>query len=399
MIFLKQKRGILLTFLGSICFYLSFSTNISANDLFTEKTEDTLIFQGDDGDKDSLIEAIDHSLNYLELKISSLKVTAPFPEKDFLLLSFQKSQRTLQHFYKIIKEDLSPQSFAQKIKKNFLFQEVSKERILLTGYYEPIFSGSLKKEGEFLYPIYRPPDDLAEINKGINKEKTFGRMFQGRLVPYYSREEIDQKGVLQGKGYEIFWLKDPWERFILHVQGSGRIKLNDGQIYAVKYVASNGRPYRSIGQYLVKKGFIEEQELSLRKVKEFFQKNPHLMEEFFNLNERYIFFQAFPLSNRQWKGPMGALEIPLVPGRSIATDHSIYPPGGLCYLVSTMPVLDKLGAVIGRKKINRFVLNHDKGAAMKGPARVDLFIGSGEKAEQIAGEMNEAGRIFIIKAK
>ncbi|MGB9699757.1 MAG: MltA domain-containing protein [Thermodesulfobacteriota bacterium] len=358
-----------------------------------------MIFQGDEGDRDSLIKAVAHSINYIELKISSLKATMPFLQKDSLLLSFQKTQRTLQYFHKIIKEDLSAQSFAQIIKKNFFFQEASKEGVLLTGYYEPIFSASLKKEREFIYPIYRPPDDLVEINKGINKEKTFGRMVQGRLVPYYSREEIDRKGVLQGKGYEIFWLKDPWERFILHVQGSGRIKLNDGQIYAVKYIASNGRPYRSIGQYLVKKGFIEEQELSLRRVKEFFQKNPHLMEEFFNLNERYIFFQAFSLKNGQWQGPMGALDIPLVPGRSIATDHSIYPPGGLCYLVSTMPVIDKLGAVMGRKKINRFVLNQDKGAAMKGPSRVDLFIGSGEEAGFIAGEMNEKGKLFILRAK
>ncbi len=309
------------------------------------------------------------------------------------------SRPVLLRLLKIIKEDLSQEAFAQAINKEFFLKEVSKGGILLTGYFEPIFWGSLKKDAEFQYPLYRPPDDLVEITKGINKEKKFGRIVKGRLVPYYSREEIDKKGILQGKGYEILWLKDPWERFLLHVQGSGQIKLADGQIYRVKYAASNGRPYRSIGQHLVKMGFIEEQELSLRKVKDFFQKNPNLLEDFLNINERYIFFLAQPLTPERLKGPEGALDFSLTPGRSIATDHSFYPPGGLCYLISTLPVIDRFGQVIGRKKINRFVLNQDKGAAMKGAARVDLFMGSGPEAELLAGEMKEEGKIYVLGIK
>lgn len=388
-----------LIFLGNLNFFTFYNQKLWAVENNSTIGQGADIFQGDDGDRGSLIEAVENSLNYIEIKLSSLKAAGHFPHKAALLNSFQNSQKTLQHFYKIIKMDLSARAFDQRVKKDFYLEEVSKKGVLLTGYFEPIFSGSLQKEGEFKYPLYRPPDDLVEITKGLNQEKKFGRIVHGRLVPYYSREEIDKKGVLEGKGYEIFWLKDPWERFILHVQGSGQIKLTDGQIYAVKYIANNGRPYRSIGQYLVKEGFIEEKELSLRKVKEFFQKNPHLREDFLNLNERYIFFGAFSLNNGRWRGPMGALDIPLVPGRSIATDHSVFPSGGLLYLISTLPVINEFGQVIGRKKINRFVLNQDKGAAMKGPARVDLFMGAGEKAEMIAGEMKEEGKIYIIKAK
>ncbi|MGQ9696108.1 MAG: MltA domain-containing protein [Thermodesulfobacteriota bacterium] len=385
-----MKILLIFLFLGAF-----FSTSYEKMALGNEE----LIYQGDDGDKESLGQAIDNSLNYLSLKIAALNSLSDSSEKRLLLISLQKNEHTLKRFQQLFLKNLYPEAFAQKIQEEFKFRPLSKKGIKLTGYFEPIYSGSLQKEGEFKYPLYRPPDDLVEVIKGINDEKKFGRMVQGRLVPYYSREEIDKKGVLHGKGYEIFWLKDPWERFILHVQGSGQIKLVDGQIYVVKYIASNGRPYRSIGQYLVKKGHIAEQELSLRKVKEFFQKNPHLMEEYFNLNERYIFFQSFPLRKRQGPGPVGALELPLVPGRSIAIDHSVYPPGGLCYLVSTMPVIDKFGQVLGRKKINRFVLNQDKGAAMRGASRVDLFIGSGEEAGLIAGEMNEEGKIFALTVK
>lgn len=388
-----------LIFLGSHNCFNYYGPKLWAAENNSSSVQGIDIFQGDDGDQSSLIQAVENSLNYMEIKISSLKAREDSPHKTALLNSFQSSQKTLQHFYKIIKKDLSASEFAQRIKKGFFSQEVSKKEVLLTGYFEPIFFGSLRKEAEFKYPIYRPPDDLVEIKKGINSEKKFGRLVKGRLVPYYSREEIDKKGVLQGRGYEIIWLKDPWERFILHVQGSGRIKLLDGQVYAVKYIANNGRPYRSIGQYLVKRGFIEEKELSLRKVKEFFLKNPHLMEDFLNLNERYIFFHAFSLKNREWQGPKGALDIPLVPGRSIATDHSIFPPGGLFYLVSTLPLIDEFGQVRGRKKINRFVLNQDKGAAMKGCSRIDLFMGSGEEAGLIAGEMNEEGKIYLLKVK
>ncbi len=380
-------------------FLFIFFLIIWANNLSARGLEEGEIFQGDDGDKDSLITAIENSLNYLELKISSLKNKEELTNRASLLHDFQKRQRMLLRLLKIIKEDLSQEAFAQAINKEFFLKEVSKGGILLTGYFEPIFWGSLKKDAEFQYPLYRPPDDLVEITKGINKEKKFGRIVKGRLVPYYSREEIDKKGILQGKGYEILWLKDPWERFLLHVQGSGRIKLFDGQIYAVKYAASNGRPYRSIGQHLVKMGFIEEQELSLRKVKDFFQKNPNLLEDFLNINERYIFFRAQPLTPERLKGPEGALDFSLTPGRSIATDHSFYPPGGLCYLISTLPVIDRFGQVIGRKKINRFVLNQDKGAAMKGAARVDLFMGSGPEAELLAGEMKEEGKIYVLGIK
>jgi membrane-bound lytic murein transglycosylase A len=163
----------------------------------------------------------------------------------------------------------------------------------------------------------------------------------------------------------------------------------------VGFAASNGRPYRSIGRVLVEQGFLAEQELSLWRVKEYLRQHPEQLEETFNANERYIFFRFLPGK----EGPIGALGFPLTSGRSIATDHSIFPGGALAYIISAQPVFDEAGKLMGKKTLRRFVLNQDTGAAMKGPGRVDLFIGSGEQAGMAAGEMREEGKIYFLQAK
>jgi len=220
-------------------------------------------------------------------------------------------------------------------------------------------------------------------------------MENGREVPYYSRREIDTEGALQGKGLEIVWLKDPWERFVLHIQGSGQVRLPDGNTLRVGYAASNGRPYRSIGRYLIDQGFLNEKDISMERVRKFMQNNPGSAEEIFSYNERYIFFRIILDS----EGPQGALGVPLTPGRSIAADLTIFPPGALAYLMSRQPELDESGNVVGWKPLRRFVLNQDTGGAIKGPGRVDLFFGSGERAGTAAGEMREEGRIYLLLAK
>ena len=267
-----------------------------------------------------------------------------------------------------------------------------------------MIAGSLVPGGDYHYPLYRRPEDLIDLapvnpSPGQIVEKRPGRMEGGQLVPYYSRREIDSQGALRGKGYELVWLKDPWEGFVLHVQGSGQILLPDGKRLRVGFAGSNGRPYRSIGRYLVTQGVLTEEELSLGRVKEFLQKNPGKMEEIFNHNERYIFFRPIDFSDERQGGPIGALDLPLTPGRSIATDHSIFPPGALGYLISQQPIFDEKGKMVGRKRIRRFVLNKDTGAAMKGPARMDLFCGTGERAGWVAGEMREEAEIYLLLAR
>jgi membrane-bound lytic murein transglycosylase A len=163
----------------------------------------------------------------------------------------------------------------------------------------------------------------------------------------------------------------------------------------VGFAASNGRPYRSIGRYMVEQGFLADKELSLSGVREFIRLHPERMDEIFNINERYIFFRSIPGK----EGPIGALGVPLTAGRSVATDPTIFPPGALAYLTAQQPVVDEAGRLKTRKTLRRFVLNQDTGAAMKGPDRVDLFCGSGDQAGRVAGAMREEGKIYFLCAK
>jgi len=133
----------------------------------------------------------------------------------------------------------------------------------------------------------------------------------------------------------------------------------------------------------------------MERIREFLQSNPGRGEEILNVNERYIFFRILADA----EGPSGALAVPLTPGRSVATDLTLFPPGALAYLVSRQPDLDESGRIIGWKTLRRFVLNQDAGGAIKGPGRVDLFFGSGERAGAAAGEMKEEGKIFFLLAK
>lgn len=361
----------------------------------------------DDSSRISLQRAVENSLAYLKKKISSADSAndSPGPFRDHL--SLEKTRRSLVLFREILLKSSDEKEFTRKIRESFLFWETTGQRqgkaILLTGYFEPIIEGSLEPGGEYQFPIYRRPDDLVEtattrFSSGPAKGRRIGRMDKGQLIPYYSRKEIDSQGILKGKGYEIAWLKDDWERFVLHVQGSGQIRLPDGKMFRAGFAASNGRSYRSIGRYLVDQGLIPAQELSLKRAREFLLKHPERMEEIFNLNQRYIFFRPLPLDNQGKEGPLGALDFSLTAGRSIATDHSVFPPYALAYLISWQPVFDETGRVVGRKALRRFVLNQDTGAAMKGPERVDLFCGSGEKAGMIAGEMREEGKIYFLRA-
>ena len=357
----------------------------------------------DDGDKRSLLAAIDKSLEFLERKMAGGNSLDVPPGSFGNFFPPEKIYRTLTLFRQIY-SDSDPAELQEKIYEKFSFvgrpEENSGPPLLLTGYFEPVLEGSLNPREGYRYPIYRRPDDLLEISEGSprqgnGKGKKIGRLENGNLVPYYARQEIDSRGVLMGKGYELAWLKDPWERFVLHIQGSGQIRTPEGEIFRVGFAVSNGRPYRGVGQYLIQLGRIPEYDLSLRRVRDFIRDNPGEAEEILNQNERYVFFR--PIEGGE--GPYGSLGISLTAGRSIATDHRVYPRGALAYLVARRPVLNGGGKSIGRAPLRRFVLNQDTGAAMKGSCRVDFFWGSGEKAGWLAGEQRDEGKIFFLAAK
>lgn len=349
----------------------------------------------DDGDRPSLDEAVENSLVYVRKKMA-VKSSG---NEDRLM--FRRTYESLISFKDILRHSRGDEEFEKAVLRIFDLSEAkggaAPGPTILTGYYEPVFEGSARPGGGYPYPIYRIPADLIKVKSGSREEagERVIRYEKGAAVPYYSRREIDTAGVLQGKGYEIAWLKDPLDRFILHVQGSGQIRLPDRTLIRVGYAGSNGRQYRSIGRYLVEKGWLKEGQASLRQIKDFLRRRPGMMEEVLNANERYVFFR--PLTHKG--GPLGALGVPLVAGRSVATDLTIFPPGALAYLTAQQPVCDASGRVGGRRPLRRFVLNQDTGAAMKGPDRIDFFCGSGERAGAIAGVMKEDARIYFLVRK
>jgi membrane-bound lytic murein transglycosylase A len=349
----------------------------------------------DDSSRESLLVSLEKSLEYLRRGKSGEHEPGPESEK----FSPENIARTLLLCKELMGNASYDGEMDRKIRENFHFWELSRGNssniILLTGYYEPILEGSLEPGGEYRYPLYRRPHDLVDLPADGLYPRRIARLENGREVPYYSRREIDTEGVLHGKGIDLLWLKDPWERFVLHIQGSGQVRLPDGSTIRVGYAASNGRPYRPIGRYLIDQGFLTEKEISMERIRDFMRSDPARAEEIFHYNERYIFFRLLPDS----EGPQGALGVPLTPGRSVAMDLGIFPPGALAYLVSRQPDLDESGKVLGWKPLRRFVLNQDTGGAIKGPGRVDLFFGTGERAGWAAGEMREEGRIYLLLAR
>jgi len=267
---------------------------------------------------------------------------------------------------------------------------------LVTGYYEPILDGRLAPEEEFCYPLYGVPRDLVTVDLAsfdpdrFSGERLTGRLSGNKVIPYYTRAEIDGQGKLKDSGYPMAWLRDPVDVFFLHVQGSGIVRLVDGKSLRVGYAAANGRPYRSVGKVLLEKGVLSSEEMSLQSIRSWLRDHPEMRDEVLWRNESYVFFR--------WneEGPLGSLNVPLTSGRSVAMDARFHPRGALAFLETKKPRLDLNGDVLGWEPLRRWVLNQDAGGAIKGVGRVDLFCGSGESAEWTAGRLKHPGAIYFL---
>lgn len=272
------------------------------------------------------------------------------------------------------------------------------ETVLFTGYYQPVLEGSLVPTAEYAYPIYATPADLivteeATFTSSMAPGKTVGRLDGGNLVPYYTRREIDELGSLRGRGYEIAWVKNPIDLFFLHIQGSGILQLEDGRRLLIGYAGANGRPYRSIGRLLIDRGKIPPEEMSMQRLRQYLVDYPEEQSEIFSYNESYVFFRFLE------EGPLGSLEVPLTPGRSLATDSRLFPKGALAFIITERPVVDAAGQLVGWQPFARFVLNQDTGGAIRGPQRADLYFGTGVEAEAEAGYMNRPGKLYFLSLK
>ncbi|MCS6877151.1 MAG: MltA domain-containing protein [Geminicoccaceae bacterium] len=281
----------------------------------------------------------------------------------------------------------------ERLFRPWLVTDRGEARGLVTGYFEPILEGARTADAIRRYPIYRRPDDLVVVELGrfdptLEGRRIVGRVEQGRLLPYYTRAEIDG-GALAGRGLELAWVDDPIALFFLHVQGSGRIRLAEGGELRVGYAEQNGHPYRAIGRDLVEAGELAREEVSMQRIEAWLRAHPERAFAFLHKNPSYVFFRELGLPPDA-PGPLGAQGAPLTPQRSLAVDRRFLPLGALLWLDTEAPFPD------GARSLRRLVVAQDTGGAIRGPVRGDLFWGSGPEAEHLAGHMKSPGRLWLL---
>jgi membrane-bound lytic murein transglycosylase A len=352
-------------------------------------------FLRDDLDNKGLITAATRHLEYLE--------TLP-PDTVMQLGAMRCSKGCLQEsmlaFLEILKQNPSPVELDLTVRERFILYQAGglnkakKGEMLVTGYYEPLLEGSLIKEAPFTHPLYASPASLLTCNDPLTGKKNICRKdAQGTNLPFWTRAEIENGNLLAGG--ELAYLKSPLDAFILHVQGSGKIRFPDGSMRAIQFATTNGREYKSIGKLLADEGKMSREEATMPAIRDYLQRNPDEQKRILHSNPRFVFFQW----NKKKDSPMGSLGLPLTAGRSIAVDPDSLPTGVIAYLFSRKPVLDTKGQLLKWETMGRFVLPQDTGVAIKGSGRVDLFWGNGHYAEVAAGHMKEQGQLYFLVKK
>ncbi len=348
----------------------------------------------DDSDTPSLRQALEQSASYY--------LSLP-PSQRFRLAGDTYTARDLAEstiYFDSLVRELSPgtTAFQLAVHENFvLYQSTGADRkgtVTFSSYYEPTMPARLTRDSSYRFPMYGRPKDLVDVNLGLFDVNYQGARIAGRqvdhsLIPYFTRADIDSKGTLNKKGLEIAWAKDPLDIFFMQIEGSGWLDLGAGQLTRIRYDGDNGRPYRSAGLYLISKGKVKAQGFNHDRFKSYMDTHPTERQQILNVDERYIFFRLDTSSAAAFA--FGDIDVPLTPGRSIATDPKIFPKGMLGWI-------DVPKTAMG--PIRRFVLSQDEGGAIQGPGRVDFFAGSGSAAEKFATHLWDTGRLyFLVKKK
>jgi len=310
--------------------------------------------------------------------------------------------QSLEHFLTVIQKKPTVQMLSDIIRTQYLVYQTSGKEgapsAFFTGYYEPQLQGRLQADDEYKYPVYGRPDDLDSIDLALFSSEFKGKKIYGRyspdgFIPYFDRDEIENRKALENRAAPLAWVKDRIALFFLHIQGSGRIIMENGDVIRVGYDTQNGHPYRSIGKLLIEQQKIAKEVMSMQKLREYMHAHPDETDAILNFNPSYIFFTI------QENGPYGSLGVKLTPGRSIATDRRVCPPAALAFIKTQKPALSQKGNIRTWVDFSRFVLNQDTGGAIKGPGRADIFWGSGHYAEVAAGHLKHPGNIYFIILK
>ncbi|WP_035056743.1 murein transglycosylase A [Andreprevotia chitinilytica] len=260
---------------------------------------------------------------------------------------------------------------------------------LITGYYEPVYPGSLTRTAKANVPAYGVPADLITVQLDSLYPELKGKRIRGKLegkklVPYPAANDIAESGL---SAPVLAWLEDPMDLQFLQVQGSGRVKLDDGREIRLGYADQNGHPYSAIGKWLIAQGELKAEDVSMQSIRAWAVAHPQRTPELLASNPSYVFFRPLPASN---DGPPGSLGVPLTPGYSLAVDVKHVPPGSPLLIATTTPD----GAAL-----TRVAAAQDTGDAITGQVRADFFFGKGDAAGALAGKMKQRGKLWLLWPK
>lgn len=287
--------------------------------------------------------------------------------------------------------DLSSVTDAQRFfETRFLpiaLSEAGESEGLMTGYYEPLLQGSMRRSDRYPYPLYARPDDLLGIDltgayADLKGRKLRGRLIGDRIVAYPSRADINAKGL---PADVLCYVSDDVDRFFLQVQGSGRVRLDNGRTIFVGYADQNGHPYHSIGKKLIDAGAVSREAMSLQSIRNYLRQHPGQKQALLESNPSFVFFAERP------HAATGALGMELTPLRSLAVDPTRIPLGYPLFFSATDPLSDQ--------PLRHLALAQDTGGAIRGQVRADLFCGFGQEAEARAGQMKSPLRMWLLVPK
>lgn len=332
---------------------------------------------GESGDRQALLNSIDNSLRYLQTPAAARN----YPVDG---ITQNRALRSLQRFRELVASSRSPQELQAAVKREFTFyRSVGKDgkgTVLFTAYYQPVHLASRVPTAEYRYPLYRTPPNFQSWRS------------------HPSRAQLEGADGLQGnkgrlRGLELVWLRDRLEAFLVQVQGSAKLKLTDGSEMTIGFGGATDYPYTSIGRELARDGKLPLSGLTIPVLTEYFQKNPRELDRYLPRNQRFVFF-------RETNGapPTGSIGVPVTPERSIATDKSLMPPGALALVHTRLPFRNKEGKMDYRI-VSRYVLDQDTGSAIRGPGRVDYFMGTGTEAGDRAGVTGNTGYLYYLVLK
>ncbi|MBI3678572.1 MAG: murein transglycosylase A [Proteobacteria bacterium] len=269
---------------------------------------------------------------------------------------------------------------------------------LFTGYYEPELRASRTRHDRYQTPILGQPDDLIEVDLGLfrpefKNEHIVGRIERQTLLPYPTRAEIDTHGL--SRAPILVYAEDPVTVFFLHIQGSGRVRLDDGSIIRLAYAAKNGRAYTPIGRTLIARGELDRAIVSLQSIRDWLNTHPADAREVMETDASYVFFKEEPLADPAL-GSEGSEGAKLTPEASLAVDYRLHPLGAPFFLEADVPDGD---AAKPDRSFRRLLIAQDTGGAIRGAVRGDVFWGLGRRAEEIAGRMKAHGKFTVLLPK